>query len=189
VETTFEECVDRVGRYGAPDRKGSSYGFWSDMFVRVVANGKVYRARDDGRFAWKYWGVWKRPAEPAGSDQSELLTQIADHLSGKIIRVSWREGGSYYGTYFTVVTHLCNSSRYALVRSSEKRTVEDNVQRNSWQETGTWDIVQSQGQVALRIRSTGGSTAYLPIIIASDGTFSFSQDGRAVTLHSPAQCG
>jgi hypothetical protein len=118
----------------------------------------------------------------------EAVEQVRQQLNGQRVLVSWRDGGVVYGTYYFQEIEYCNSA-YRLVGQSEKHTVEDNIQRNSWQEEGAWQVMRYQDQIVIHYRPLGGEEYFVPVNISTDGTIIILWNGVSTTPRGKASCG
>jgi hypothetical protein len=121
-----------------------------------------------------------------GSGQIDESDQITQSLTGQNLLLTWREGEAVYGTYFFVEVHFCSENDFILYGRSERNTVLDNLQVNTWQSAGTWDIVRLQGQIGIQYQMTTGESSFTPIALRSDGTI--SAQGVSITPQGQAQC-
>jgi len=123
-----------------------------------------------------------------GNSEGPDVERIKQYLGGQKLEISYRDGGPLYGTTYVKEVHLCSSGQYFEYGFSERQTVMDNFQRNSWEDSGTWEIVMFKGQVLLGSRSnSGGGFSYAPIRIMPDGSIWISDD-VTVRRVGRAQC-
>ena len=94
---------------------------------------------------------------------------IKGYLSGHEFQVTYREGGSLYGTYYFLDVHFCSSERYMLHGQSRKQTVLGNEQVNNWNDSGRWDVILFQGHASLQYVSASGGRDVVPMEILPDG--------------------
>lgn len=109
---------------------------------------------------------------------------VEQALIGQKILFSWREGEAVYGTYSFEEYHFCNRNNYLLVGYSERNTILDNVQRNSWQNEGRWEVRREQGQIGVFFQPNSGQGYFYPLRLESNGRLtnpyaSVSRAGRA----------
>jgi len=95
---------------------------------------------------------------------------IKGYLGGHEFQVTYREGGSLYGTYFFLDVHFCSSGRYISYVQSRKQTVLGNEQVSNWNDHGNWDVVPFQGYATLRYISASGAQDVVPMQILPDGS-------------------
>lgn len=74
-----------------------------------------------------------------------------------------------------------------LVGQSRKQTVLGNEQVNNWEDSGVWDVIKLQGQVALQYRSRSGAGHVIPVHILPDGRLRIP-DGISIQKQGKAQC-
>jgi hypothetical protein len=126
---------------------------------------------------------------PLGTVQAQTDQQaqhVARYLSGQRTLVTYREGGSVYGTYVFLEIHFCASGEYLLSGQSRKQTVLGNEQVNNWSDSGRWDVMSSQGQVRLAYFSTSGRRDVVPVYLDHNG--GIRTDGASVQRQGRAQC-
>jgi hypothetical protein len=112
---------------------------------------------------------------------------IKGYLSGYEFQVTYREGGSLYGTYFFLDVHFCPSGTYLSYVQSRKQTVLGNEQVNNWNDSGNWDVAPFQGYVTLRYISASGAQDIVPLEILPDGSIR-PLSGAFMKRQGKAQC-
>jgi hypothetical protein len=112
---------------------------------------------------------------------------IKKYLSGYEFQITYREGGSQYGTYYFLDVHFCSSGQYLSSSQSRKQTVLGNEQANSWNDSGTWDVVLVQGNPALHYRAASGAQDIVPLQVLPDGSI-ISLSGAFMQRLGKAQC-
>jgi hypothetical protein len=95
---------------------------------------------------------------------------VKQYLSGYEFQITYREGGSLYGTYFFLDVHFCSSGKYVSASQSRKQTVLGNEQVNNWNDAGSWDVILVQGYPALQYIAASGAQDIVPMQILSDGS-------------------
>ena len=114
------------------------------------------------------------------------VEEVQNFLSNQNILLTYREGEAIYGTYYFVEIHYCPQG-YGLYGRSEKQTVLGNVQRNSWQEFGTWKVIEQAGTVGVYTVATTGQQNYTPVYKLANGDFFIAQ-GITIVKQGPAIC-
>ena len=109
-------------------------------------------------------------ASSADAQAQKNVQYIQGYLGGYEFQVTYREGGSLYGTYFFLDVHFCSSGKYLSHVQSRKQTVLGNEQVNNWNDSGNWDVVPFQGYVTLRYISASGAQDIVPLEILPDGS-------------------
>jgi hypothetical protein len=115
------------------------------------------------------------------------LQYVKRYLGGYEFQVTYREGGTLYGTYFFVDVHFCSSGQYLSAVQTRKQTVMGNEQVNNWNDSGNWDVVPYQGYATLRYLSASGAQDIVPMQILSDGTVR-PLSGAFMQRRGKAQC-
>ena len=123
---------------------------------------------------------------PALSQVTPEEQTIREFFSGQQMLVTYREGGSLYGTFFTLQVHFCRSGRYMTFGESRKHTVLDNEQVNTFSDEGTWEITTFRGQMVLKYVSVSGQPNMVPVRVLN-GRVSLG-DGISVVRRGVAQC-
>jgi hypothetical protein len=123
---------------------------------------------------------------PALSQVTPEEQTIKEFFSGQQMLVTYREGGSLYGTFFTLQVHFCRSGRYMTFGESRKHTVLDNEQVNTFSDEGTWEITTVRGQMVLKYVSVSGQPNTVPVRVLN-GRVSLG-DGISVVRRGVAQC-
>jgi len=116
------------------------------------------------------------------------VDQVEQALNGQKILYSWREGEAVYGTYFFETVHYCDMNYYILYGQSERTTILDNVQRNSWQAEGQWDVTRNQGQLGVHYQPRSGQDSFIPFDIQRDGRIYVDIANVSITHQGQAEC-
>ena len=114
------------------------------------------------------------------------VEEVEQFFSGNKIMISYREGGAVYGTFYVLEIHYCPNG-YGLYGQSSKQTVLGNYQNNSWQEFGTWKIIEQQGYVGVYYSPQNKQPLFVPIYKAADGTL-FINDSTTMISQGQAIC-
>ena len=104
------------------------------------------------------------------SDQQVQL--IKNYFNGNQIRISYRQGGVLYGTYFFYTINYCQNGNYNLKGYSEKRTVLGNVQRNNWVDQGSWEVIKYQEKIGIKSVNSYYQISFYPIQILPNNQLS-----------------
>jgi hypothetical protein len=124
---------------------------------------------------------------PSYAQTDKDLQYVKRYLGGYEFQVTYREGGSLYGTYFFVDVHFCSSGKYLSSVQTRKQTVMGNEQVNNWTDSGNWGVVPYQGYATLRYLSASGAQDIVPIQILPDGTIR-PLSGAFMQRQGKAQC-
>ena len=124
---------------------------------------------------------------PAHAQAGSNERTVRDLLAGQKMLVTWRDGGSLYGTFFTLQVHFCNSGRYMTFGESRRQTVLDNQQVSNLDDRGSWDVATLQGQLVLRYLSDTGQANAVPVRVLPNGNI-WVGEGVTVLRQGPAQC-
>jgi hypothetical protein len=112
----------------------------------------------------------------AGIAQTQgQVEAIRGALSGQRLFVTYRDGGSMYGTRYFLDVQFCRTGRYVSGAESRKTTVLGNEQVNRWTDIGRWDIISYQGQPVLKYVSSNGQTNFAPAALLPDGSIWLGQ--------------
>jgi hypothetical protein len=112
---------------------------------------------------------------------------VREYLSGHEFQITYREGGSQYGTYFFLDVHFCSSGKYVSASQSRKQTVLGNEQVNNWNDSGNWEVVLFQGYPTLQYSAASGAQNIVPMQILSDGSIRLLS-GALMQRLGMAQC-
>ena len=88
---------------------------------------------------------------PARAQTESNERNVRDLFAGQKMLVTWRDGGSLYGTFFTLQVHFCRSGRYMTFGESRRQTVMDNQQVSNLDDRGSWDVATFQGQLVVQV--------------------------------------
>jgi hypothetical protein len=124
------------------------------------------------------------PAMAQSQLQEEAVKQA---LIGQHMLVTYREGGTVYGTYYFRDVHFCSSGNYIVRGQSQKDTVLGNTQVNRLDDAGTWDVTTINGHVVLRSLSYSGRPSIVPITLMANGRI-WLGEGVTVVSRGTAQC-
>jgi hypothetical protein len=112
---------------------------------------------------------------------------VGGFFTGQKVLITYREGGSVYGTYFFLQIHYCRSGAYKLIGQSRKRTALENEQMNNWRDQGKWTVEVLGGQVGIRYMSVTGQTNFYPVN-GSPQDDKWVAEGVSAIRQGPAQC-
>ena len=124
---------------------------------------------------------------PAQAQSDPQLKAISQYLSGRRFLVTYREGGAAYGTHNFLDVHYCANGEFILFGKSERQTVMDNWQRNSWEDAGRWEVVRFQGRAGVRWVSRSGKIDFAAVEILPGGRL-WAGEGVSVQPQGPARC-
>ena len=127
------------------------------------------------------------PRQQAPMPLSQTGSALQQFLAGKHILFSYRDGGPVYGTYFFFNTHHCPSGHYVDYANSHKQSVLGGENRQNWQSTGTWQVINHQGQTGTFYRSSNGEETFWPMQISANGNI-YINDTISAVVQGPAQC-
>ncbi|MGI9271751.1 MAG: hypothetical protein ACR2QT_08255 [Woeseiaceae bacterium] len=114
-------------------------------------------------------------------------SRLHNFLLGKHVLFSYRDGGAIYGTYYFYDTHHCPAGRYIDYGSSSKQSVLGGEINNSWQDSGSWQVVTYEGQTGAYYVSVGGEETFLPMQLNADGSV-YINDTMSFVTQGIAQC-
>ena len=108
-------------------------------------------------------------------------------LSGQRVLVTWRDGGTLYGTYHMIDVAFCASGAYFSQGGTSKTTVLGNEQRSSFSDQGKWSVATLGQAVVLTSRSISGQVNAFPMHVLPDGSL-WAGNGVTVVSRGPAPC-
>jgi hypothetical protein len=126
-------------------------------------------------------------AAAQGVSSAAAEAPVRDFFNGQQMLVTYREGGTLYGTFFTLQVHFCRSGRYMTFGESRKQTILDNQQVSHFTDEGTWEITTFRGQLVLKYVSVSGRPNIVAVNVAPNGRVSLG-DGITVVRQGLAQC-
>ena len=115
------------------------------------------------------------------------IAEVKNFLSNNHFLVTYKEGGAVYGTYYFVDIHYCASGMYALTGKSIKQTVMGNEQRNTWQEYGSWKVLEHNRQVGIYYQPANAQPKFFPMYRLGNGTLT-SGEGVSIVRQGKAMC-
>ena len=124
---------------------------------------------------------------PAHTQAGSNERTVHDLLAGQKMLVTWRDGGSLDGTFFTLQVHFCSSGRYMTFGESRRQTVLDNQQVSNLDDRGSWNVATLQGQLVLRYLSDTGQANAVPVRVLPNGNI-WVGEGVTVIRQGAAQC-
>jgi hypothetical protein len=127
-------------------------------------------------------------APSAVAAQTPSETAVHDFFNGQQMLVTYREGGSLYGTFYTLQVQFCRSGRYLTVGESRRHTVLDNEQVSRITDAGTWEITTIRGQMVLRYVSVSGQPNLVAVNVAPNVRLSLGDGSITVVKQGAAQC-
>jgi hypothetical protein len=115
--------------------------------------------------------------------------QLRDYLAGQQFLVTYRQGGSVYGTYFFLTVNLCRSGNYVTFGQSRKQSVLDShgEQVNNWRDQGRWTVTNLGGSLGVQYLSATGQISFYPVRIGPGGQVLVG-NGMSVVRQGAAQC-
>jgi len=125
--------------------------------------------------------------KPASAQTEPNQRNVRDLFAGQKMLVTWRDGGSLYGTFFTLQVHFCRSGRYMTFGESRRQTVMDNQQVSNLDDRGSWDVATFQGQLVVKYLSDSGQANAVPVRVLPNGNI-WVGEGVTVIRQGAAQC-
>ena len=112
---------------------------------------------------------------------------IKTRLSGQTMMITWRDGGTLYGTFHQLYVAFCPSGAYLTQGGTSKTTVLGNEQRSSFSDRGKWSVATLGQAVVLTSRSVSGQVNAFPMHLLPDGRL-WVGDGVTMLPQGPAPC-
>jgi hypothetical protein len=119
--------------------------------------------------------------------QTDPAQAVKAALSGKILQVTYHEGGPLYGRKYFVIVRFCRAGSYVSKVETHRTTVLNNEESGGWLEAGTWDVISFHGQAVLRYFSQKSGLNATPAAVLRDGSL-WLGDGVSVTFLDEAGC-
>jgi hypothetical protein len=115
-------------------------------------------------------------APPSPAQAESPVDALRNALSGQRFLVTNRVGGVLYGTFYFYNVQYCPTGTYITAARSEKTTVLENTQVNTWTEAGRWEVLDVRGQTVVKYVSTQRKTTVLPVKLLPDGSIWLGPD-------------
>ena len=125
-------------------------------------------------------------APKPGLAQSEAET-VRSLLSGRTMMVTYRDGGSTYGTYQQIYVSFCPSGNYFSQGRSSRTTILENQERRSFSDQGTWSVSELGNLVAVQYRSVSGQVTAFLVHLLPNGRI-WAGNGITVIPQGAAPC-
>ena len=124
-------------------------------------------------------------APKLGLAQSEAEI-IQSLLSGRTMMITYRDGGSIYGTFQQISVSFCPSGNY-FSQGGRSPAVLENQERRSFRDQGTWSVSELGNLVEVQYRSVSGQVTALLVHLLPDGRI-WAGTGISVIPIGPAPC-
>ena len=125
-------------------------------------------------------------APKPGLAQSEAET-VRSLLSGRIMMVTYRDGGPIYGTHQQIYFSFCPSGSYFSQGGTSRTTILENQERPSFSDQGTWSVSDLGNLVVVQYRSVSGQVTAFLIHLLPNGRI-WAGTGITVIPQGPALC-
>ena len=112
---------------------------------------------------------------------------LQQHVSGKHILISYREGGVLYGTYRYYDIHHCRSGQYVEYGYSSKNSVTGSTLTSNWESRGQWRVTTQQGRAGVYYTPSNAQPEFVPMRLNADGSV-FVNEGVNFSMEGAANC-